>query len=110
MNSPFHTEFTWQHWLGVKYDVKLVVEAEDQYGETLIVDLCVHGVWLPQAEAFCDIRVVDTGPHSYFRHAPNRALMNSEVEKKNKYAEACAARCSYSFYTPLFLCGWFSVI
>ena len=23
MNSPFHTEFTWQHWLGVKYDVKL---------------------------------------------------------------------------------------
>ena len=29
----------------------VVVEAGDQHSETLIADLCVHGVWLPQAEA-----------------------------------------------------------
>ena len=61
--------------------------------------MCVHGVWLPQAEVLFDICVVDTAPHSYFRHARGRALMNAEVEKTNKYAEACAARCAH--FTPL---------
>ena len=65
----------------------MVVEAEDQQGETLIADLCVRGVWLPQAEAF-DICVVDTDALSYLCHAPSRVLLNAEVKKKNKYAEA----------------------
>ena len=74
-------------------------EAEDQHGETLIADLCVCGVWLPQAEALSDIRVVDTDTQSYLYHAPSRVLLNAEVEKKNKYAEACAAR--HAHFTPL---------
>ena len=58
----------------------------DQYGETLVADLCVHGVWLPQAEALFDIRVVDTD-------APRQGVVfNAEVEKKNKYADACSTR------------------
>ena len=77
----------------------VVTEAEDQQSETLIADLCVRGVWLPQAEALFDIRVVDTDAQSYLRHAPSRVLLNAEVEKKNKYAEACAARRAH--FTPL---------
>ena len=90
---------TWQDWLVGKYNMKLVVEAEDQYGETLIADLCAHGVWLPQAEALFDIRIVDTGTQSYFCHTPGRILLNAEVEKNIKYVEACAARCTH--FTPL---------
>ena len=77
----------------------VVIEAEDQQSETLDADLCVRWVWLPQAEALFDIRVVDTDAQSYLRHAPSRVLLNAEVEKKNKYAEACAARRAH--FTPL---------
>ena len=77
----------------------VVVEAGDQHGETLIADLCVRGVWLPQAEALFDIRVVDTDAQSYLHHTPGRVLLNAEVEKKNKYADACATRRAH--FTPL---------
>ena len=77
----------------------MVIEAEDQQSETLNVDLCIRGVWLPQAEALFDIHVVDTDAQSYLRHAPSKVLLNAEVEKKNKYAEACAAR--HAHFTPL---------
>ena len=43
----------------------MVIEAGDQYGETLVADLCVRGVWLPQAEMLFDIHVVDTDAYSY---------------------------------------------
>ena len=66
----------------------MVTEAEDQQSETLIADLCVRRVWLPQAEALFDIRVVDTDAQSYLHHAPSKVLLNAEVEKKSKYAEA----------------------
>ena len=49
----------------------VVVEAGDQHGETLIADLCVCGVWLPQAEALFDIHVVDTYAQSYLHHTPS---------------------------------------
>ena len=77
----------------------VVIEAEYQQSETLIADLCVRGVWLPQAEALFNIRVVDTDAKSYLCHAPSRVLLNAEVEKKNKYAEACAA--GRAHFTPL---------
>ena len=77
----------------------MVIEAEDQQSETLTADLCVCGVWLPQAEALFDISVVDTDTQSYLHHAPSKVLLNAEVEKKNKYAEACAARRAH--FTPL---------
>ena len=40
-------------------------------------------------------------PHAFhdLHHAPCKVLLNAEVEKKNKYAEACAARRAH--FTPL---------
>ena len=77
----------------------MVVEAEDKQGEILIADLCDRRVWLPQAEALFDIFVVDTDAQSYLRHSPNKVLLNAEVEKENKYVEACATRDVH--FTPL---------
>ena len=77
----------------------MVVKAEDRHSETFIADLCVHWVWLSQPEAIFDICVVDTNTQSNLHHAPSRVLLNAEVEKMNKHAEACAARHAYS--TPL---------
>ena len=68
----------------------MVVEAGDQHGETLIADLCVRGVYLPQAEALLDIHVIDTDTQSYLHHTPSRVLYNAKAEKKNKYADICA--------------------
>ena len=68
----------------------MVVEAGDQHGETLIADMCVRGVLLPQAEALFDIHVIDTDLQSYLHHTPGRVWLNVEVRKKNKYADACA--------------------
>ena len=44
----------------------MVVEAKDQHGDTLIANLCVCGVWLPQAVALFSICVVYTDSQSYF--------------------------------------------
>ena len=77
----------------------MVVEAEDQHGETLIADLYVRGVWFPQAETLFDIHVDDIDAQSYLHHAHSKVLLNTEVEKKNKYPEACAAR--FAHFTPL---------
>ena len=63
--------------------------------------MCVRGVWLPHTEALFDIRVVDTDTLSYLRHALSKVLLNAEMERKNKYAEACAARRTH--FTPLCL-------
>ena len=68
-----------------KYDYTVVIEAQDQQGETLIAGLCVRGVWLPRAEVLFDIHVVDTDTQSYLLHAPSRVMLNVEVEKKNNY-------------------------
>ena len=38
--------------------------------DTLIADLCVHGVWESQTEALFDIRVVDTDAQSYCTCSP----------------------------------------
>ena len=77
----------------------VVVEARDQHGETLVADLCIHEVWLSQAEELIDIHVVDTDAQLYLCHTPSRVLFNTEVQKKNKYADACSARCSH--FKPL---------
>ena len=76
-------------WGQVRHDT-VVIEAGDQHSETLIGHLCVRRVWLPQAEALFDIHVVDTDAQSYLHHTPSRVLLNSEVQKKNKYADAYA--------------------
>ena len=45
------------------------------------------------------ICVVDTDGQSYLRHTPSTVLLNAEVEKRNKYADACAA--IHAHFTPL---------
>ena len=44
-------------WGQVRHETVVVV-AGDQHGWTLIADLCIHGVWLTQAETLFDIRVL----------------------------------------------------
>ena len=50
-------------------------------GETLVADLSVRGVWLPQAEALFDVRVVDTDAQSYLSCTPKSVLLHAEIEK-----------------------------
>ena len=77
----------------------VIVEAGDQHSETLIADLCVQRVWLPQAEVLFDIRVIDTDAQSNLCHTPGRVLLNAEVENNNvKYTDACATQCAH--FTP----------
>ena len=64
----------------------------DPSGETLVADLSVRGVWLPQAEALFDVRIVDTDAQSYLTHTPKSVLFGTEIEKKRKYSAACCAR------------------
>lgn len=68
-----------------------MVEAGDQHSEMLVADLCDHGVWLPHTEALFDIHVVYTDALLYLHHTPSTVLFNAEVEKKNKYVDACSA-------------------
>ena len=55
----------------------MVVEAGNQYGETLVADLCVRGVRLPQVEMLFDIHVVDTDTYSHIctKHPAECCLM-----------------------------------
>lgn len=66
----------------------------------LVADFSVRGVWIPQAEALFDIRVVDTDAQSYRNHAPIDILSTAEREKP-KYHQACVDR--RALFTPLCL-------
>ena len=57
-------------------------------------------MWIPQAEALFDIRVVDTDAQSYRNRAPIDILSTAEREKA-KYHQACVDR--RAFFTPLCL-------
>ena len=76
-----------------------VVHDGSASADTLIVDLCVQGVWEPQTEALFDIRVVDTDARSYCAHSHRDVLGSAEVEKKHKYLQACQDR--RATFTPL---------
>jgi len=65
--------------------------AVDPTGETLVADLSVRGVWLPQVEALFDVRIVDTDAQSYLIHTPKSVLFSAEIEKKKKYSAACSS-------------------
>ena len=64
----------------------------------LIADLGVRGVWIPQAEALFDVRVIDSDTASYVDHPVSSVLATAEEEKKRKYLPA-AQQCHASF-TP----------
>ena len=86
-------------WGSVKREPVVKDTSDDDSGETLIADLCVRGVWLPQTEALFDIRVIDTDAQSYLSQPPSSVLFAAETEKKRKYLDASTARRAH--FTPL---------
>ena len=56
---------------------------------TLVADLCVRRVWIPQSEALFDIHVVDTDAQTYCDCTPLTVFSSVEHEKKRKYSLAC---------------------
>ena len=60
----------------------IVRDANYQSGSSaLVADLGVRGVWLPQAEALFDVRIVDTDAQSYRGRTPKYVLKGAEKEK-----------------------------
>ena len=57
-------------------------------GGALVADLCVRGVWIPQAVALFDIRVVYADAQSYHDRTPMAVLNTAEHDKKQKYSQA----------------------
>ena len=86
-------------WNQVKRE-PIVKESDNDTGTpALIADLSIRGVWLPQAEALFDTRVVDTDARSYTSRSPMDVLTSAEREKRNKYTAACEER--RAIFTPL---------
>ena len=65
----------------------------------LIADMAVRGVWMPQAEALFDVRVIDTDAQSYCNHTPREVINAAENQKKSKYTTACEER--RASFTPI---------
>ena len=57
-------------WGSVKCGRVIKDISHDDSGKVLIADLCVQGLWLPQAEVLFDVHVIDTDTQSYLRHPP----------------------------------------
>ena len=71
----------------------IVKEADESSGSPAqVADLSVRGVWVPQAEALFDVRVVDTDAQSYLDRSPLDVLSIAESEKKRKNHQACLDR------------------
>jgi len=87
-------------WGSVKCEPVVKDTSDDDSGETLIADLCVRGVWLPQTEALFDIWVIDTDAQSYLSQPPSSVLFAAKTEKKRKYLDASVARRAH--FTPLY--------
>ena len=66
-------------WGRVRHEPIVSDAAVDHNGETLVVDLSVWGVWLPQAEALFDFDIVDTDAQSYLIHTPKSVLFGAEI-------------------------------
>ena len=47
-------------WGNVVCEPVICEQSASSDGGTLVADLCIRGVWVPQAEALFDIRIVDT--------------------------------------------------
>ena len=64
---------------------------------TLVAELSVRGVWVPQSEVLFDIRIIYTDAWSYLDRRPLDVFSAAESEKK-KYHQACSDR--RAFFTP----------
>ena len=62
----------------------VICEQPATSGGGLVSDLCVQGVWIPQAVALFDIYVVDTDTQSYRDCTPMAVLRPAEHDKKQK--------------------------
>ena len=70
-------------------------EAHDgNSNDVLVADLCVCGIWLPQAETLLDIRVIDTDAQSYLSQSPMSAIFSA----KNDLDASAPCR---AHFTPL---------
>ena len=78
-------------WGSVKREPVVKDISHDDSGEVLIADLCVWGVWLPQAEALFNVRVIDTDAQSYLCQPSTFVLLTAEIEKKRKYLDVSLA-------------------
>ena len=52
-------------WSSAKHEPIMKNAHDGDSDEVLIADLCVQGVWLPQAKALFDIHIIDTDAQSY---------------------------------------------
>ena len=86
-------------WSQVKKEPIVKEADESSRSPALVADLSVRGVWVPQAEALFDVRVVDTDAQSYLDRSPLDVLSIAESEKKRKYHQACLDR--RALFTPL---------
>ena len=70
-----------------------IVCEESDTVPALIADLGIRRVWLPQIEAFFDIRITDADTYtpSYLSHSVKNVLTTAEEEKKRKYVTAAEA-------------------
>ena len=71
-------------WGQVRHEPIVSDSTIEPAGETLVAYLSVRGVWLLQAEALFDVRVVDTDAQSYLSNTPKSVLLCAEIEKKVK--------------------------
>ena len=68
-----------------------------QTGQVLVpaesrADVSAHGFWKCGTTAMFDIRIVNLDAGSYLRMTPEKALANSEKEKKDLYLQDCLER------------------
>ena len=86
-------------WSQVKRE-PVVREADEEAGTpVLIADMAVQGVWMPQAEALFDVRVIDTDAQSYCNRTPREVINAADNQKKCKYTTACEER--QASFTPI---------
>ena len=88
-----------QVWSQVRREPVVRESDTDNESPTLVADLGVRGVWLPQSEALLDIRVIDTDAQSYSNRSPRDVIKIAENEKKKKYSRACDDRRAQ--FTPI---------
>ena len=85
----------------------VICEQSATSGGALVADLqlCVQGVWIPQAEVLLDICVVDTNTKSYCDCTPMAVLRPVEHDKKQKYSKYCHD-CRATFTVCVFACAY----
>jgi len=72
--------------------------------DTLITDLCVHGVWKPQTNVLFDIRVIDTDSGLTLLALPLLCCVRQRLKRRQIFTGLSWPSCH--FYSPMCLSGW----